>query len=310
MSFLSFCHLAANGKLGCLVAVLHANQRLRQVLGEDGSFCCCPDLSTHALCFSPFGRLPLHYGPPAPYGLPWPCPTPTCFHPGLSPLVKPSELPVFYPRINFGLPASSGKPSPPTADTHPVQPRVASFGPIPGLLPTARDRRVQNSPSGSDRTSPGVPSTSPSLEKTVSDRAEFRLTKDKSVSREVDISGGKRKRPEKKFPCPFCTVCCANNGQLKGHLRVHTGERPYPCDHPGCGRAFARNEELTRHRRIHTGVRPYPCTECGKAFSRKDHLTKHAKTHLKGAERRALLRRGQVTCKASGSERTALLTVC
>ncbi|KAI8483042.1 hypothetical protein Bbelb_391980 [Branchiostoma belcheri] len=157
-----------------------------------------------------------------PYGLPWPCPAPTCFHPGLSPLVKPSELPVFYPRINFGLPASSGKPSPPTADTHPVQPRVASFGPIPGLLPTARDRRVQNSPSGSDRTSPRVPSTSPSLEKTVSDRAEFRLSKDKSVSREVDISGGKRKRPEKKFPCPFCTVCCANNGQLKGHLRVHT----------------------------------------------------------------------------------------
>eukprot|EP00058_Branchiostoma_floridae_P015353 XP_002600841.1 hypothetical protein BRAFLDRAFT_121121 [Branchiostoma floridae] len=233
---------------------------------------------------------------PAPYGLPWPCP-PTCFHPGLSSLVKPSELPVFYPRINFGLPASSGKPSPPTADSHPVQPRIESFGPIPGLLPTAGDRRVQNSPSGSDRTSPRVPSTSPSLEKSASDRAEFRLTQDKSASRDVDVTTGKRKRPEKKFPCPYCTVSCANNGQLKGHLRVHTGERPYPCDHPGCGRAFARNEELTRHRRIHTGVRPYPCTECGKAFSRKDHLTKHAKTHLKGAERRALLRRDPTVCK-------------
>ncbi|XP_066278937.1 Krueppel-like factor 16 [Branchiostoma lanceolatum] len=235
--------------------------------------------------------------PPAPYGLPWPYP-PTCIHPGLSPLVKPSELPVFYPRIDFGLPTSSGKQSPLTADSHPVQPRDSSSGPIPGLLPTARDRRVQNSPSGSDRTSPRVPSTSPSLEKTASDRAEFRLTKDKSVSGEVDISSCKRKRPEKKFPCPFCKVCCANNGQLKGHLRVHTGERPYPCDHPGCGRAFARNEELTRHRRIHTGVRPYPCTDCGKAFSRKDHLTKHAKTHLKGTERKALLR---PVCKASRS---------
>ncbi|XP_035674860.1 zinc finger protein 22-like [Branchiostoma floridae] len=235
--------------------------------------------------------------PAAPYGLPWPC-----FYPGLSALVKPSELPVFYPRINFGLPASSGKQSPLTADKHPVQP-VESFGPIPGLLPTARDRRVQNSPSGSDRTSPRVPSTSPSLEKSVSDRAESWLTKDKSVSGEVDISSsGKRKRPEKKFPCPFCTVCCANNGQLKGHLRVHTGERPYPCDHPGCGRAFARNEELTRHRRIHTGVRPYPCTECGKAFSRKDHLTKHAKTHLKGTDRRAILRRDLAVCETSRSD--------
>ncbi|XP_035674861.1 Krueppel-like factor 16 [Branchiostoma floridae] len=239
----------------------------------------------------PFGQVSLH-GRLSP----WPCPPPACFYPGLSPLVKPSELPVFYPRINFGLPASSEKKSPLTD-------RVdrESFGPIPGLLPTARDRRVQNSPPGSDRTSPRVPSTSPSLEKSVSDRAESWLTKTltnvKSVSGEVDISSsGKRKRPEKKFPCPFCTVCCANNGQLKGHLRVHTGERPYPCDHPGCGRAFARNEELTRHRRIHTGVRPYPCTECGKAFSRKDHLTKHAKTHLKGAERRALLQRDSI-CK-------------
>ncbi|XP_078684118.1 uncharacterized protein LOC144917704 [Branchiostoma floridae x Branchiostoma belcheri] len=258
------------------------------------------EVSALAYC-PPFSTMSAHPGyafhgpsvlscPPAAYGLPWPCP-PTCVYP----LVKPSELPVFYPRINFGLPASSGKHSPPTADSHPVQPRVESFGPIPGLLPTAGDRRLQSSPSGSDRTSPRVPSTSPSLEKSASDRAEFRLTKEKS--REVDISGGKRKRPEKKFPCPYCTVSCANNGQLKGHLRVHTGERPYPCDHPGCGRAFARNEELTRHRRIHTGVRPYPCTECGKAFSRKDHLTKHAKTHLKGTERRALLRRDPV-CKS------------
>nr|KAG5708352.1 hypothetical protein BaRGS_034383 [Batillaria attramentaria] len=79
-------------------------------------------------------------------------------------------------------------------------------------------------------------------------------------------------RESRKYQCPYCDVACTNNGQLKGHLRVHTGEKPYRCD---CGRAFARNEELTRHRRIHSGLRPHHCSTCGKRFGRKDHLNKY-----------------------------------
>ncbi|XP_031631475.1 Krueppel-like factor 4 [Contarinia nasturtii] len=96
---------------------------------------------------------------------------------------------------------------------------------------------------------------------------------------QVKMMTARKQRP-KKFKCPHCDVAFSNNGQLKGHIRIHTGERPFKCDEPNCGKTFTRNEELTRHKRIHTGHRPFPCQTCGKRFGRRDHLKKHTRTHF------------------------------
>merc|ERR1711903_391295 len=67
------------------------------------------------------------------------------------------------------------------------------------------------------------------------------------------------------------------NADLRFHILSHTGEKPFKCDWPGCGKAFTRKRILKEHRNTHLGLKPNVCPlpGCGKSFSWKANLTRH-----------------------------------
>lgn len=81
---------------------------------------------------------------------------------------------------------------------------------------------------------------------------------------------------------------CSRNGlpfkakyKLINHIRVHTGEKPFNCSNPGCGKSFARAENLKIHVRTHTGERPFACEfkGCDKRFANSSDRRKHIHVH-------------------------------
>ncbi|XP_045584351.1 uncharacterized protein [Procambarus clarkii] len=88
-----------------------------------------------------------------------------------------------------------------------------------------------------------------------------------------------RTRPAngERVPCGECGKTFSCNANLRDHIRLHTGERPFICSE--CGMSFAQRSNWRLHKRVHTGERPYMCGICGKTFSRSSHLPGHMRVH-------------------------------
>ncbi|CAL8270056.1 unnamed protein product [Boreogadus saida] len=112
---------------------------------------------------------------------------------------------------------------------------------------------------------------------------------------------------EKPYLCPHCDFRCADQSNLKTHIKSkHGADLPFKCSH--CPQAYADARELQRHIEmvqghkthqcphcehkstnssdlkrhiisVHTKDFPHQCDVCEKGFHRPSELKKHAETH-------------------------------
>ena len=88
-----------------------------------------------------------------------------------------------------------------------------------------------------------------------------------------------------KFKCPYKDICnyaSKHRNNLRKHICIHTGEKPYSCDI--CGRSFIQQGDCKKHMLTHPEMNGVQCNYCRIRISEsqiESHQTKCARKQRK-----------------------------
>ncbi|KAI4481819.1 hypothetical protein M0804_009340 [Polistes exclamans] len=137
-----------------------------------------------------------------------------------------------------------------------------------------KEREIQTVAQTLYLTNTGTPTTSTSTTSTTTTTTTTKkLTKDYKMLPDIENNSNWKKNKTMHY-CPYCQKCFDRPWVLKGHLRLHTGERPFEC--PVCHKSFADRSNLRAHQRTRNHHQwQWRCGVCFKAFSQRRYLERH-----------------------------------
>ncbi|KAJ0051096.1 hypothetical protein NL108_013831 [Boleophthalmus pectinirostris] len=111
--------------------------------------------------------------------------------------------------------------------------------------------------------------------------SELSLRKQESELSQMPVDKAakdKQDKQDKPFSCSVCKKTFPQKRNLKSHMRVHTGERPYHCI--PCGLSFKFQQNFNQHDlTVHRKDKPFRCRVCKKDFVDKSEMIVHRSSH-------------------------------
>ncbi|KAG4072807.1 hypothetical protein HA402_009630 [Bradysia odoriphaga] len=112
------------------------------------------------------------------------------------------------------------------------------------------------------------------------------------------------------YECNLCFKTVATSYNLRRHMMIHSGERPYCCDI--CDKRFREFSDLKKHRKVHVHNENFKCMICYSETPMPDDPTKCSKCCKKEVQYQAenIIIRDASIPRLEGNKRAYICSVC